>query len=312
MDVRAALLSFAVLFGGCVSWPRVTTPPVTPPPGATFLAAPGAEPTRLFVQVDEPAGPARGVVWFVLGPETPAAPPDPSLSAALREAGFATAVLHARGTGFSDGLRGDLDDYQRFLGDFHFFRAHLAARYARVFLLGQSVGGALALEVAAQAEPPVAGVVLVNPAWKLRTSEGMTPSFGDYVRFALDFVFRSAALTVDMNSRPHAIAFGPDREEALAMQRDPLVVRYFSMRYLAAQGALMARCCDNAARTVSPLLVVQGAQDALIEPGSLDALLERAPARDKQKLVVAEGGHGSSAVELAVDELVAWFLAHSP
>lgn len=306
--LRAHALMAALLASACASWPRVSTPPLPPPAGAEFLGT--SDGLRLYSAVQGPG--ARGVVWFVMGAEISAAPPYPALTRALHEAGFATAVVHPRGTGFSDGLRGDVDDYARFLGDYCAFLAVLQGRFERVFLVGHSAGAAFALEVAVAPQKPLAGLVLVNPAWKLRTAEGMSPSFGDYVTFAANLVFRPAALTVDMNSRPESIAFAPDREEGLAMQRDPLVVRYFSMRTLSEQGRVMARCAENVAVSAAPLLLVQGAHDAMVEPASLDELLAKAAAVDKRKLVAPDGGHGSSAVETQVAPLVEWFSARAP
>jgi alpha-beta hydrolase superfamily lysophospholipase len=264
---------------------------------------------RLYTSLEGPG--TRGVVWFVLGPETPGQLPYGRLTAALHEAGFATAVIHARGTGLSDGLRGDLDDYALVLSDYRLFLGHLTARFARVFLFGQSVGAALALEIAASAPTPLAGLVLVNPAWKLTYAKGMGPTFADYLRYAANYVFRRTALTVDMNRSPASVEFAPDREEAQAMQRDPVVVRYFSLRYLFAQRKIMSRCPQNVAAVQAPLLLVQGAHDALVDPTSFDALLRAARVADKRKLVAPDGGHGSSAVETMVLPLVEWFTSRA-
>ena len=162
------------------------------------------------------------MIWLVLGPEIPSAPLYPLLVAALREAGFAAAAVHPRGTGYSPGPRGHLDDHRRFLAD------HRA--YA----------------------------------------------------------------------------------EALAMQQDPLVVRSFSLRMLAAQREVMDRCAGNAARTTAPLLLVQGARDALVDPAGNDEILAASAAGDRRKLVAAQGGHGSSAVETTVEPLLGWLEAHAP
>ncbi len=286
--------------------PRRTTPPIAPPPDATFLRGRGD--LRLYAAIDGPG--TRGVVWFVLGPEVRSAPPYPRLTAALHDAGLATAVLHARGTGFSDGLRGDIDDFARLLDDRRLFLEHLADRFGRIVLLGHSVGAALALELAAVSSDRLAGVVLVNPAWRLTYAEGMGPTLRDYVAYAINAVIRRSALTVDMNRAPSCVAFAPDRDEGEAMQRDPLVVRYFSLRYLMGERRVMARCPGNAATSRAPLLLVQGAHDALVDPSSFDALLDAAAAPDKSKLVAAEGGHGSSAVETMVAPIVAWIVAH--
>ena len=51
----------------------------------------------------------------------------------------------------------------------------------------------------------------------------MGPSFGDYVVYAANYVFRPAALTVDMNSDPSAAKDDLDRAEALARARVDLL-----------------------------------------------------------------------------------------
>ncbi len=277
-------------------------PPLDPPPGAEFIT--GAGDVRLFTELTGD-GP-RGVVWSVLGPEIASAPPYPKLTAALHEAGFATAVLHARGTGFSDGPRGDLDDYSLFLGDLRQYLVVLSTRFpGRVFLFGHSAGAALALELAAD-QPTLQGVVLINPAWKLVYGKGMGPTFGDYLTYAANFVFRPAALTVDMNRNPSAIAFAEDRAEGEAMQKDPLVVRHFSLRYLMAQSKVMERCPTNAKKLGAPLLMIEGRHDGLVDPSGTAELFALVPGPDKLKLVASEGGHGSSAVETLVEPILGW------
>jgi alpha-beta hydrolase superfamily lysophospholipase len=294
---------------GCASFPRLTRPPLEPPAGAEWLRTDDG--ATLYTVTWLPDGEPVGVVSFVLGPEISSAPLYPALRAALRDAGFATATVHPRGTGYSPGLRGDIDDSQLFLADQRRELEHLKARFGSkpIFLLGHSAGAAYALELAAKTPAPLAGVVLVNPAYKMLAAEGMTPSFWEYVAYAGNMVFRPAALTIDMNSRPSAVAHLGDRAEAEAMQGDPLVVRYFSMRFMLAQKQVMDRCAANAAVSAAPLLLVQGANDALIDPRGGDEILAAAKGGDKAKLTAPNGGHGSSAVETMVEPIVSWLQA---
>lgn len=291
---------------GCASFPRLTRPPVDAPAGAEWVT--GAGEVRLYTSTVLPDGAPVGVVSFVLGPGISSAPLYPRFVAALRAAGFAVAVLHPRGTGYSDGLRGDLEDFGQFLGDQRLGLAHLRRRFPStpLFLFGHSAGAAFALELAATSTSPLAGLVLVNPAYKLVGAEGMTPSFGDYLVYAANAIFRSSALTADLNSRPSAVKDADDRAEAEAMQRDPLTVRYFSMRFLFAQKEVMDRCAANAAAATAPVLLVQGARDGLVNPRGNDELLAAAKTTDKVKLIAPDGGHGSSAVETLVEALVPW------
>ena len=313
MKSKLVCLVLGVLSVGCASYPRLTAPPLSPPEPAVYLS--GAGGARLYTSIEGVPEP-RGVVWYVLGPEIGSTPLYPGFTEALHEAGFATAVLHPRGSGYSSGLRGDIEDYALFLGDYEAFLARLRERFAGrpLFLLGHSAGAAFALHVAAKAKvkAPLAGVVLVNPAYKLIYSEGMGPSFGDYFVYGANFLFRSSALTVDMNSRPELVKNDLDREEALAMQRDPLVVRYFSMRTMSEQGKVMGQCAENIAKVDAPVLLVQGAGDGLVDPKGNDELVAAAKSADKRKVVAPGGGHGSSAVETMIVPIVGWLSKRAP
>lgn len=307
----ATCASLSVVLLGCASFPRMSEPPLQPPPPVEWLRGEGG--VRLYSSSALPSGAPVGVVLFVVHPEVGSAPLYPKLVAALQEAGFVASVFHPRGTGYSSGLRGDLDDYQLFLADHRQALTEVRARFGAtpVFLMGHSAGAAFALELAATAKGPLAGLVLVNPAYKLRNAEGLSPSFGDYIAFAWNMIFRPAALTVDMNSKPSAVAHPADRAEGEAMQSDPLVVRYFSMRYLLAQRQVMDRCATNAASMSVPVLLLQGDQDLMVDPRGNDEILA-AVRRDSTKLVVAGGGHGSSSVETMVEPIVGWLRAHLP
>jgi alpha-beta hydrolase superfamily lysophospholipase len=297
---------------GCASHPLLTKPPMAPPDHAigkqTTTWLKGAQETRLYFATAPPDGEPRGVIFFVLGPEISSFDSYPRLTAALRASGVATAVIHPRGTGFSDGLRGDIEDYSLFVDDLQLGLAQTRETFPGkpIFVFGHSAGAALALDLAVNQQKAIAGVILVNPAYKLTYADGMGPTFSDYVSFAFNSVFRRSALSVDMNSNPAAVRNANDRAEGIALQRDPLVVRYFSMRYLSAQRELMSACATNAAKLNAPLLLVQGEQDALVDPRGTDEILAAAHTNDKVKLVAPHGGHGSSAVETMVVEVLRW------
>lgn len=250
----------------------------------------------------------RAIVWYVLGPEAGAAVPYPRLTQALLDNGLAVTLMHPRGTGFSPGRRGDVEDFQAFLSDYASFRNEIERRCQAlpVFLLGHSAGAAFAAHVAATTGLPIAGLVLVNAAYRFRHAPGLTPTWRQYVAYAANLLIRPSAPVVDMNSRPVDVGFEPDREEALVMQRDPVVVRRFSMRMLLAQKRVMDHLPGNVAALAAPVLILEGAHDALVDPVGNDLLLARATAVGSAKLVAPDGGHGSSAVDTAVEPLVRW------
>lgn len=268
---------------------------------------------HLHARIVPPVGPCAGVVDFVVGPEVGASEPYPRFAEALRGAGFGTVTVHPRGAGLSDGRRGDVDDFGLILGDLAsgLARATEAFPKSPVFLFGHSAGGALALHLAATTRARLAGVVLVNPAFRLVYGAGMGPSLADRVRFAFDAVFRRSVPTVDLNANPAAIGDPDDRAEALAMRDDPTVVHRFSLRHLLGQRRVMMACARNAARVTAPLLLVEGARDALVDRRGNDEILAAAGSADATRLVAEDGAHGATSVETVVEPLLAWLVRHA-
>lgn len=316
MHKTATLARWFLLLGilGCASHPRLTTPPMAPPldSAANVEWLKGAQGTRLYFATKRPDSEPWGVIYFVLGPEISSFDAYPRLTAALHASGVATTVIHPRGAGFSDGLRGDIQDYDLFLCDLRLGLAKTREAFPGkpIFLFGHSAGATLALDLAVKQQTAIRGVMLVNPAYKLTYADGMGPTFSDYVSFAFNSVFRRSALSVDMNSNPSAVRNAEDRAEGIALQQDALVVRYFSMRYLSAQREVMSACAENTAQLNVPLLLIQGAQDALVDPRGTDEILAAASTKDKVKLIAPHGGHGASAVETILDELLQWLRMH--
>lgn len=304
---RLGLLGATTLaLASCTSYPRIDSPPLSPPPDAQTLRGEGGAP--LYFSLREPRGEPRGVIYFVLGPEIGSTETYPQLCASALDAGYVLASVHPRGSGYSAGLRGDIRSYDLVLDDLRQGWEELSRRFPRTprFLFGHSAGGPLALEVATTSRSGPSGIILVNPAYKLRYAEGMGPTGRDYVVYALNFIFRRSALTVDMNHKPSAVRFPPDRAEAETMQQDPLVVRYFSLRYLSGQRKVMNRSPKNAAKVDTPVLLIQGHHDALVDPRGNDEILGAVATIDKHKHIAPEGGHGSSAVETSTHVIMDW------
>jgi acylglycerol lipase len=85
---------------------------------------------------------------------------------ALVPDGWAVYGLDHRGHGRSRGARVHVRRYAHYLADFDTFRRAIVARHPdlRPFLLGQSMGGQIALAYALDHQPDLAGLVLAAPA----------------------------------------------------------------------------------------------------------------------------------------------------
>lgn len=276
--------------------------PSQPPRGAWLRSRDGL---RLYYHLNLPE-PRGALLWIIEGSEAGTTLGYPRFLQSLASRNIGVARFHPRGAGYSDGPRGDVEDYHLVIEDYRQFSREILSGLSDipVLLFGHSAGGALALEIAAQQTGRYAGLVLVNPAYKYQRTVG--PTLSDMVRFGLNALFRRSALTVDMNREPSGIRDPFDRAEAVAMQRDPLVVRYYSMRYLMGLRRVLGRCVRNASRISVPLLFIQGAQDEIIDPAGGEEIYTACPANDKTRWIVPERGHGAAVVESCSEGIATW------
>jgi alpha-beta hydrolase superfamily lysophospholipase len=278
-------------------------PPVPPPAGATFLLA--RDGTRLFEDVDAPAEP-RALVWLVQGLEAERELPFPALRVALRRAGVGVAMLHLRGTGFSEGPRGDVDDFGKLLEDGRTFARALRARFpgTPIALVGHGAGAPFALETAASLADEVRfdGVVLLNPA----LGAGDLPSgLGDRARYAAFLLLRPGSPTLAAGAEPSGLRDASDRHDAERARADPLRVPRRSTRLVAGLRALGDGALENARAARAPLLVISGKDDVLADPSTGDALAG-AWGGPRAEVRHVWGGHGTAFVERNADAVVAF------
>lgn len=272
-------------------------------PGHAWRAA--SDGTRLCERVHPATGPRRGVVLYVAGITGLGGDEQPEFVGALTGRGFDVRFLHPRGTGYSDGPRGDVGDLDRVLEDYREWARAVAPAGTPVVVVGHSLGGVFALRVAAGL-PQAAGLVLVNPAHRYAASPGSSPTFLQYVAYAAWMVFAPGARVVDMGGRPEAIAHPDDRAEAIRRRGNPLVVRWFSLRAMVAAREVMDGAPDDATRCRCPLLLVDGDADRVVDRAGHAVLFDAYAGADKTRVTVAGGGHGYRTVIEAMPAIAHW------
>jgi alpha-beta hydrolase superfamily lysophospholipase len=261
--------------------------------------------TRLYERICPAAAPRRGVVLYVAGITGLGGDQQPAFVAALVGRGFDVRFLHPRGTGYSDGPRGDIADLDRYLEDYREYARAVAPAGTPVVVVGQSMGGVFAMRLAASL-PQTAGLVLINPAYRYAANPGSSPTFLQYVAYAACMVAVPGARVVDMGGRPEAIADPEDRAEAIRRRGDPLVVRWFSMRAMLAAKQAMDGAPADAARCRCPLLLVDGDADRMADRAGHATLLNAYAGTNKTRLTVPGGGHGYATVLRAMPTIAEW------
>ena len=177
-----------------------------------------------------------------------------------------------------------------------------------VYLLGESMGGAVAIAtVTGASPPPVDGVVLVAPAawgWdELTVPERVALWWARTFLPGLTFTGESLNVTPTDN---------PDVLRDLA--RDPLVIKDTRIDATAGLVDLMDLALSRAAMLPVPALVLYGDHEDVLVPDAVAALVERVPPARSRVVFYPDGYHmllRDLAGDVVVDDIGAWLSAPS-
>jgi len=218
-------------------------------------------------------------------------------------------VIHPRGTGYSDGERGDMPNFSLFITDYvEIITADTdyKERQHPIVLFGHSMSCAILLAIAERIEH-VDGAVLINPPYVLKASKGMSPGFGDYIRYAWYYVFAKHKPVVNMAGDPDLIENEQDREEARARTNDPMLVKYVSLYVMMEAKKVMDNMLAYSKRAKYPLLLLYGMEDSIVDKKGCDQIYNAWNCADKQYHTIENGSHGKSTVKLGKEMMEEWF-----
>ncbi|HZY92238.1 MAG TPA: alpha/beta hydrolase [Thermoplasmata archaeon] len=224
----------------------------------------------------EPTLPGAAMVVIVHGLKDHSARYDP-LARALTAAGVSVYAFDLRGHGRSGGVRAHVDRFADYLADLDRVVRSLRARRPTgpIFLLGHSMGGAIALGYLLTGELRFDGLILTGPAI------APPPSAGVFARAITRLLsaLRPKARVFDLKDE----AFSRDAETVAALQSDPYVFHGKATARLAAE--LLHRMAQSRVqldRVDLPLLILHGSADRLTDPKGSELLLAQSRSRDKR------------------------------
>ena len=288
--IKPLLIAFAASLALAACTPGLTPPPRPLPPTAhdkfeTMIAADGAElPLRRTLPSKKPV--AIIVALHGFNDYSNAFTDSARFFAGL---GIATYAYDQRGFGeapdhgYWDGIPAMLSDVRTAVA-----LAHKQFPRVPVYLLGESMGGALAMVAESSPNPvPVDGVILSAPAvWSRPTMN----------------IFERVGLWLASHTVPWlgvgggGLGFKPSDNIEMLRQlgRDPLVIKSTLVGTLHGLVDLMDAGAASAPRLAKPTLVLYGEKDQIVPPGPTCQMLEQLPARsraDWRAVLYPEGYH---------------------
>ena len=191
--------------------------------------------------------------------------------------GFASYALELRGFGRTpERPRGHIDSFRVWDRDILELRNIIGQDFPdkKVFLLGESMGGLLAFNLACRNADKFAGQVLIAPAFK----NAMKFPFSVYVKLALFLLF-NPKLAVDVPFRSEMVTRDP--EYLKVMDSSPDEVRVASLKLLAGFLPEQARSRRLAEKLEVPTLFLIPGIDHLVDERAGRKIFERIAFPDK-------------------------------
>jgi len=232
-----------------------------------------------------------------------------ALAGRLVARGYGVYALDHRGHGRSAGPRANVERFSYLVSDLGGFlgRAQRQHPDATTFLIGHSMGGAIALATALLSPGSLKGLVLSAPA--LAPGEAVPPLKELAVKLLSRFAPNTGALTLP----------------ATAISRDPAVVRAYESDPLVFRGAIPARTLvellgamaafpDDVPRLRLPVLIQHGTADRLVPLTATRPLYERLGHPRQRTVRLYEGlfheAYNEPEREQVIADLEAWVEHH--
>lgn len=217
-------------------------------------------------------------------------------------------VIHPRGTGYSEGKRGDFSDIKVFISDY--IEIIKGDRYysdstRKIVLYGHSMSCAIAIKVAEELDR-TDGLILVNPPCKLKSAKGMSPGFGDYLKYICYYIFAPRIPVVDMSGDSSVIENDADRKESELRTNDQLLVKYFSMRSMTESKKLLDAMIENSKQSDNPLLLLYGDNDMIVDIEGCNEIFAAWKSQNKRYEIISGGSHGKSTVFKGAEIILRW------
>jgi len=270
----------------------------------------GAGGLRIHWQAWEPGGARRAAIVLAHGASEHGGRYGHLLDRVL-PAGYCVHALDHRGHGHSGGRRGVIDRLPHALADLDAFVDQVRGEHpdTPLFLLGHSMGGAIALSYAFEHQEKLDALILSSPAAALGSASPVERVLGKLLSAVAPGL---GVLGVDPDHISH------DPAEVDAYRADPLVHHgKLPARTVSELTAAIERYPERVGTLTLPLLVIHGADDRLTPPEGSRMVHAGASSQDKT-LHVYDGLYHEMLNEVpadrerVLDDLTAWLDERAP
>ncbi|MEM1509547.1 MAG: alpha/beta hydrolase [Thermofilaceae archaeon] len=225
----------------------------------------------------------------------------------LAEHGFSLYMYDLRGHGLSKGVRGYLDSFNQFVEDtIAFFElVFKEVNGVKLFLLGHSMGGLIAVHVAAKLNDEISGLITSGAALELK------------VKMATSLLLKLLSILKPTGRTRLPVAvdcLSKDKEVIDKYMVDPLVFKDPTYRLLAEFGKGVSEVWNLVGRISVPALIMHGEDDCLVPPTASQKLYDRLPSSKKMLKMYKGLKHeifNETEKEIVFKDLAEWLNKHT-
>jgi acylglycerol lipase len=190
--------------------------------------------------------------------------------------GYAIYGLDHRGHGKSQGIKGYVDRFDDYITDLKTFydMVHKEQPDKRIFMLGHSLGGLIAVDYAVKYQAGLVGLVVSAPLLKI--GESVSPATVFMAKIISALAPKMGVTTLD------ATAVSRDQAVVDDYVNDPMVYRGKTSARLGVEMIKITSAIPEMIPAITlPLLVMYGTEDRLCDPEGSKMLYEKASSKDK-------------------------------
>jgi len=184
---------------------------------------------------------------------------------------FACFAWDARGHGHSPGARGDSPSFSASVKDVDYFIRHISAEYgipmANIVVIAQSVGAVLAASWVHDYAPPIRGLILTAPAFKVKLYVPLArPALALWYRLRGNFFITSYVKAKFLTHDPERIR---------SYESDPLITRNISARVLLGLYEASERVIADAQAIRLPIQILVSDSDWVVHRGPQEKFFQQ-------------------------------------
>jgi len=194
----------------------------------------------------------------------------------LNAAGFNVIGMNLRGHGLSDGVRGDYPNRKMAIRDICEAITFVKEKYARLVVLGHSLGAVQVGLAAMHCLSKLDGIILSSAARTARPGVYKKPTAGQTFKILFTALFSPGKRIIKYY------------RDGMTGVNDPLFNFAYSPRFMT---ALSPKALAFPPEISCPILVTIGENDEIFSQESAIALLDEIPAKDKTMIVIPGAKH---------------------